>query len=64
MIPLMLGIIYFKIGEEAPLIFEQSYLLKLIAFLFMGLYFVFAMNIFDMTLTCTSTLTEFPQKNS
>jgi hypothetical protein len=56
MIPALLGIIYYDIGNQAPEEFDQQYLMNLIAYWFMGVYFVFAMNIFDTTLACTSVL--------
>lgn len=62
MIPLTLGLIYIKIGDEAPPEFDQQYLLKIAAFWFMGIYFVFALNIFDTALACKYDLSQSQHK--
>lgn len=57
MIPLFFGILYNGLANEAPpvpfripdLQFD-SYMIKFMAFLFMGQYFVFAMNVYDTIL--------------
>ncbi len=52
MIPILLGILFYKIAEDAPLVFEQKYFKNLISFLFMGLFFVFSMNVYDTIMIC------------
>ena len=56
MIPAMLGILYFKIADNAPVDFQARYLSDLIAFIFISLYFVFAMNVYDTIMICKSLL--------
>ena len=52
MIPLLFGILFFRIAENAPQVFEQSYFKDFISFLFMGPFFLFAMNVYDTTMVC------------
>ena len=54
--PMLIGILYFKIGGRVPDITEteelQKYLLELTAFVFISAFFNFGGNVYDNTLTC------------
>ena len=64
MMPFLLGIMYFQIGNKAPADFELQYFLDLVAFYFMGIYFVFSFNTYDTILICILFPTKSLHKNS
>ena len=54
LIPVFLGVLYSGIGDDISVGYDQTTLFNLFCFLFMSQYFVFAMNIYDTALVCTT----------